>query len=250
MMDVAVIAFLDQFENWFSNIAAGLGWPAEGLLRLLVAAVAGGMVGLEREFRGRQAGFRTYLLVALGSAVVMVLSMRLAMKDWSHAGNYIVSVDPGRIAYGVMTGIGFLGAGTILHTKGSVRGLTTAAGIWCVAAVGLAIGMGLYTFGLLGAVLIVAALWLLDYVEDVLPKMRYRTVTVRTAWRPNCIADTVKRFKAAGLRVIDASFERRDNLLEADIHLRICFLSSDSYYSLERELEGDKVYELIATREL
>lgn len=244
------MAFLDQVQMALSHWADGLGWQGEGLLRLFVAAVAGGMVGLEREFRGRQAGFRTYLLVALGSAAVMYVSTELARQDWSHAGNYQVAVDPGRIAYGVMTGIGFLGAGTILHTKGSVRGLTTAAGIWCVAAVGLAVGLGLYVFGLLAAMLIVVALWLLDYVEQALPKMRYRTVTVRTAWRPNCIADTVRRFKSARLKVIDASFERSPDLGSADIHLRINFLSSESYYSLERQLEGDPVYELIATREL
>lgn len=247
---MAVLTFLEQLQRSIAEWAAGLGWEGEGILRLIVAALAGGMVGLEREFRGRQAGFRTYLLVALGSAVVMYVSTQMARTDWSHAGNYQVTVDPGRIAYGVMTGIGFLGAGTIMHTKGSVRGLTTAAGIWCVAAVGLAVGMGLYVFGLLGAVLIVVALWLLDYVEQALPRMRYRTVTVRTLWRPNCIADTVKRFKSAGLKVVDASFERNDDLSMADIHLRINFFSSESYYSLERELEGDPVYQLIATREL
>jgi putative Mg2+ transporter-C (MgtC) family protein len=247
---VLAIALLDQIQNQFREWAGMLGGSGEALFRVLVAAVAGGMVGLEREFRGRQAGFRTYLLVALGSALVMIVSTELAVRDWSHEGEYIVSVDPGRIAYGVMTGIGFLGAGTIIHTKGSVRGLTTAAGIWCVAAVGLAIGMGLYVIGLLGAMVIVVALWLLDYVEDALPRLRYRTVTVRTAWRPNCIAETVHRFKTAGLDVIDASFERSESLLKADIHLRICFVSSDAYYSLERQLEGDQTYELIATREL
>jgi putative Mg2+ transporter-C (MgtC) family protein len=210
------------------------------------------MVGLEREFRGRQAGFRTYLLVALGSAAVMYLSNELALKSWvtGNKGNYIISIDPGRIAYGVMTGIGFLGAGTIIHTKGTVRGLTTAAGIWCVAAVGLAIGMGLYVFGLLSAVMIVVALWLLDYLEDALPRVRYRTVTVRTAWRPNCIAETVARFKKAGLEVVDASFERSLDMGRADIHLRICFVTPEIYYSLERQLEGDSTYDVVATREL
>jgi putative Mg2+ transporter-C (MgtC) family protein len=247
---VLALSFLDQLQSQFSEWAKMLGGPGEGLFRLLIAALAGGMVGLEREFRGRQAGFRTYLLVALGSAVVMIVSTGLAERGWTPAGNYIISIDPGRIAYGVMTGIGFLGAGTIVHSKGSVRGLTTAAGIWCVAAVGLAVGMGLYVFGLLAAIMIVVALWLLDYVEDALPRMRYRTVTVRTEWRPNCIAETVERFKKGGLDVIDASFERSESMIKADIHLRICFLSSESYYSLERQLEGDKTYELIATREL
>src|SRR5438874_1962226 len=93
-----------------------------------------------------------------------------------------IHIDPARIAYGVMTGVGFLGAGAIVRFGGSVRGLTTAAAMWCVAAIGLAMGFGMYVVGALAAVITVSALWLLDYFEDWIPKTRYRTVTVRHKW--------------------------------------------------------------------
>jgi putative Mg2+ transporter-C (MgtC) family protein len=230
--------------------AASLGWPWEGFARLILAGIAGGLVGLEREFRGRQAGFRTNLLVCVGSALAMLVSIEFARKIWPHEPNVNINIDPARIAYSVMTGVGFLGAGTILHNKGTVRGLTTAAAMWCVAAMGLAAGLGMYLMTILASVLVVAALWLLDYFEDVLPKVRYRTVTVRRKWQVGIIPETVIRFEAANLKVVDASFERTDDLEYADINLRIAFVNKKQYYSFERQLEGDSDYELLASREL
>src|SRR5690606_4850871 len=97
----------------------GLGWPAEALFRLALAAVAGGVVGLEREVRVKHAGFRTLMLVCVGSALVMIVSVHFARVAWPGqlAENVRLSVDPGRIAYGVMTGVGFLGAGTIIQRR-------------------------------------------------------------------------------------------------------------------------------------
>jgi hypothetical protein len=102
--------------------------------KLLVAIIAGGAVGFERELRGKPAGLRTNILICLGSALLMDLSVRIA-DDYNG--------DPGRIAAQVVTGIGFLGAGTILHTRGTITGLTSAATIWVVAAIGLTAGAGL-----------------------------------------------------------------------------------------------------------
>jgi uncharacterized membrane protein YhiD involved in acid resistance len=101
--------------------------------KLLVAIIAGGAVGFERELRGKPAGLRTNILICLGSALLMDLSVRIA-NDYNG--------DPGRIAAQVVTGIGFLGAGTILHTRGTITGLTSAATIWVVAAIGLTAGAG------------------------------------------------------------------------------------------------------------
>src|SRR5438128_1990506 len=135
----------DPIDHYLAKLAFSYGWPVYMLMRLLMAMVAGGLVGLERELRGRQAGFRTNLLVCLGSALVMIVSNSIAVADWAARDVHVnVNVDPARIAYGVMTGIGFLGAGTIIKSGGSVRGLTTAAGLWCVAAIGLAAGFGMY----------------------------------------------------------------------------------------------------------
>lgn len=109
------------------------------VLRLLLSAVLGAVVGIEREMHKRPAGFRTHILVCLGSALFMLTSVSVALT-YSHAGD----ADPSRIAAGVVTGIGFLGAGAIIRYGESIKGLTTAASVWVVAAIGLAVGSGMY----------------------------------------------------------------------------------------------------------
>lgn len=111
------------------------------VLRLFVAACLGGAVGVEREYHAKEAGFRTHILVALGSALFMILSQ---YGFDSFLGKTSVSFDPSRIASQVVTGIGFLGAGTIIIQRHFIRGLTTAAGLWVTAAIGLACGGGMY----------------------------------------------------------------------------------------------------------
>jgi putative Mg2+ transporter-C (MgtC) family protein len=250
LFTLGLVGVIDGWDARVSEWAASWGWPWEGFFRLALAAIAGGLVGLERVFRGRQAGFRTNILVCLGSALAMIVSTEFARKAWPHDANINVNIDPARIAYGVMTGVGFLGAGTILHNKGTVRGLTTAAALWCVAAMGLAAGLGMYLMTIIASLLIVVALWLLDYLEEFLPKVRYRTITVRRKWQVGIIPETVIRFEAANMKVIDASFQRTEDLQNADISLRIAFTNKRDYYSFERKLEGDSDYELISTREL
>src|SRR6476469_8249998 len=122
------LASLLSWDQHIRDWAASLGAPTEDLIRMALAVIAGGLVGLEREVRGRQAGFRTYILVCLGSAVVMIVSNELALHRWApQVQGVTISVDPGRIAYGVMTGVGFLGAGVIVQNhRGVVHGLTTA----------------------------------------------------------------------------------------------------------------------------
>lgn len=247
---IFTLAATDGWDARMNAWANSLGWPWEGFVRLMLAAIAGGLIGLEREFRGRQAGFRTNILVCLGSALAMIVSTEFARRSWPHPGNVNINIDPARIAYSVMTGVGFLGAGTILHNKGQVRGLTTAAAMWCVAAIGLAAGLGMYLMTILAAIIVVVALWILDYFEDMLPKVRYRTVTIRRKWQVGLIAETIQRFEAANLKVVDASFERTDDMNHADINLKIAFMNKREYYSFERKLENDTDYLLLATREL
>jgi putative Mg2+ transporter-C (MgtC) family protein len=246
--------FVQHFDVRLDEWAEAVGWPAQAVLRLGLAAVAGGLVGLERELRGRQAGFRTNLLVALGSAITMLVSIQFAVHRWTAQSlnqGVNINLDPARIAYGVMTGVGFLGAGAIVKGGGSVRGLTTAAGMWCVAAIVLACGFGLYTLAVVGAMMVVASLWILDYAEDALPKLRYRNVVIRREWRANCIGDTIRRFKEAGLDVVDASFERlREDLSRVDISLRIAFINKRQYYTFERQMEGETDIILLAAKEL
>ena len=242
---------MEAFDHFITVKMHQLGWPLEAFVDILLAAMAGGLVGLERELRGRQAGFRTNILVAVGSCLVMIVSNRLAEKGWPSPGKVGVgiTVDPGRIAYGVMTGIGFLGAGVIIQHRGAVRGLTTAAAIWCVAALGLASGLGLYLLVLFGTVLIVGALWLLDRFERMLPKLRYRDILIRRRWVEGCIENTVKRLREADVIVSEVSFKRTDDLRSVDIGARIAFFEKHLPYNLAERLEHDKIIEVMALGE-
>ena len=204
--------------------------------------------GLEREVRGRQAGFRTNLLVCVGSALVMLVSMRLANIQFEPAGGgYEIRVDPGRIAYGVMMGIGFLGAGAILKHQESVRGLTTAAALWCVAAVGLCVGMGLYLLSILTTVLVLAALWLLNYLETVLPRRHFRKIIVRCPWAAGCIEGLELHVKRANLGIVARSYRRVGDLSEVDVELSVWFIQRSTIEAFERELHHDSTCKLLSS---
>jgi putative Mg2+ transporter-C (MgtC) family protein len=134
-----------------------LDWP-EVLLRLALAAALGAAIGLEREIREREAGLRTHLLVSLGSALFTIVSA-YGFHTFLASGQSVVRADPSRIAAQIVTGIGFLGAGAILRQGLSVRGLTTAATLWVVAAIGLATGAGYYSAAVVTTVLVLVSLW-------------------------------------------------------------------------------------------
>jgi putative Mg2+ transporter-C (MgtC) family protein len=134
-----------------------LSWE-ESLLRLALAAVFGGAVGLEREFREREAGFRTHMLVSVGSALFTIASA-YGFRDFLVNGGSLVRTDPTRIAAQIVTGIGFLGAGAIIRQGLSIRGLTTAATLWVVAAIGLTTGAGYYSAAAITTLLVLVSLW-------------------------------------------------------------------------------------------
>jgi putative Mg2+ transporter-C (MgtC) family protein len=150
----------------FLEVAAipTLGWP-HVLLRLSVAAVLGGAIGMERELRERQAGLRTHLVVCVGSALFTLVSA-YGFREFLVNGGSVVRADPTRIAAQIVSGIGFLGAGAIIRQGLSVRGLTTAATLWLVAAIGMASGAGYYSAAIiatLGALLTLGPLRIVSY---------------------------------------------------------------------------------------
>ncbi len=249
MMSLALFAGTDQsLREW----VAAFGWPTEGLIRLLLAVAAGGLIGLEREARNRGAGFRTHILVCLGSALVMIISTRLAYYEWplQPYGENRVNIDPGRIAYGVMTGVGFLGAGTIIERRGRAKGLTTAAAIWCVAAIGMAMGFGLYYLGIATTLLVLASLWLLDYAESFIPSSRGRIVTVRVPHGPRAAQDLVGRFQSAGLRVDRMEFARvPGDDSKTDVTLNVLAQRSVDYVSVETRLAEEQGLDVRESRE-
>ena len=150
----------------------------EIVLRLFLAAALGAFLGFEREIHGRPAGIRTYLILSLGSALIMVISEYLLLRFQGVPPGAIVQVDPGRIAAQAVTGIGFLGAGVIMRSKDSVKGLTTAACVWVACAIGLAIGAGFYVFGALVTLLTVFSLVAIKAFERRLPKDWYKEINV------------------------------------------------------------------------
>jgi len=130
----------------------------EFILRIFVAALLGGLIGLEREYREKSAGFRTHFLVALGSALFMIISQYGFTTALGASPEVDLRLDPSRVAAQVVSGIGFIGAGTIMLQRNIIRGLTTAAGIWVTAAIGLACGGGMYILATAGTLLVLAGL--------------------------------------------------------------------------------------------
>jgi putative Mg2+ transporter-C (MgtC) family protein len=151
----------------------------ELIVRILVGTVLGGVIGYERDIHGRPAGLRTHALVALASATFMVVSTHLAYYQGYHQGDF-TEIDGSRIAASVVSGIGFLAGGAILRTGISIQGLTTAAGLWLVAAIGLCAGGGMYAESVAATVIGVVALTVMRRFEDKDDRIRRRLMLTLT----------------------------------------------------------------------
>jgi len=144
------------------------------VFRLVLSAILSGIVGFEREFHGRAAGFRTHILLCIGSTLIMLTSIHIFD---TYSGR--VALDPARLAAGVVTGIGFMGAGTIMRYKASVRGLTTATSLWVVSGIGLAIGSGMYFGAFVTTLIAVIALMFFSRLEHVMIRKNwYKTIII------------------------------------------------------------------------
>jgi putative Mg2+ transporter-C (MgtC) family protein len=198
-----------------------LDW-SESLLRLALAAVLGGLIGAERELREREAGLRTHLLVAVGSALFTIVSA-YGFSSFVASGQAVVRTDPTRIAAQVVTGIGFLGAGAIIRQGLSVRGLTTAATLWVVAAIGMAAGAGYYSAAFITTAVVILSLWPLRIVAyRLLSRFQAEEgrllVELHAGASPGAVIDEVE---AAGARIetIEVSQEGDRRRIELDLEL-------------------------------
>ncbi len=175
----------------------------EFILRILAAAGMGAIIGFEREYRSKEAGVRTHFLVAMGSALFMIISA------YGFEGVEAGRFDVARIAAQVVTGIGFLGAGVIIFQKNSVHGLTTAAGLWVTAAIGLGCGGGMYVLSGVGTLLVLAGLELLNFA---LPQMSEKPVMVSfLADSRNALVDAVNAMKERRIKVWSYSVSALDD---------------------------------------
>jgi putative Mg2+ transporter-C (MgtC) family protein len=191
--------------------------------RLVLAAILGGVIGLEREVHGRPAGIRTYLILSLGTALLMVLSEYLLVV---YQGKYpgLAHGDPGRIAGQAITGIGFLGAGVIIRYKDSIRGLTTAACVWLVCSVGLTVGAGFYFLGVLVTLLTIIALIGLKAGERRMKKDWFEELAVVSADLPGQVIRMEDLIVQHGFEVI--SFGLRRDAERKEVHPTKAYLVS------------------------
>ncbi|RDI02711.1 putative Mg2+ transporter-C (MgtC) family protein [Caldimonas thermodepolymerans] len=148
------------------------------VVRLVAALLIGGLIGLERSYHGRPAGFRTHALVCMSTALLMLVTI-YETRWFPQISGGRITLDPTRMTQGIMTGIGFLGAGTIMKEGLSVRGLTTAASIWTTAAIGVLMGIGFYFPALVATVLTLGTLSLFRWIESRMPSQFYAHFVVR-----------------------------------------------------------------------
>jgi putative Mg2+ transporter-C (MgtC) family protein len=182
----------------------------ELLVQLVLAVILGGAVGIERELRGKPAGLRTNILICMGATLFTVLSYRLAGGRG----------DPGRVAAQILTGIGFIGAGTILHLRGAVTGLTSAATIWVVAAVGMALGSGAYVEALGATLLLTLVLAGLGPVEGFLSRQSaHGHVTIHSRPQAQALEELEALVRSTGLECVrtQSRVENVDLVVEFDL---------------------------------
>lgn len=176
-------------------------------IRLLMAALLSGMIGMEREAKKQPAGLRTHLLVGIGACLMMILSVRGFDSYLIHADGPL-QFDPGRIPSYVISGIGFLGAGTIIVNRGSVKGLATAASIWVAAGLGLIIGIGMYYVAVLSTLIVLGTLYILGEVEKrYISKHKQKQIIIIAEDGEEMFSVISGYFEKNGLHIIDFQIE-------------------------------------------
>jgi putative Mg2+ transporter-C (MgtC) family protein len=169
--------------------------------RLVLAAFLGGLIGVEREFHQHPAGFRTHLLVSAGSCLIMLLAF-FGFQNYINENPEVVNFDPSRLAAYVVSGIGFLGAGTILVQGYTVRGLTTAASIWVVAGIGLTVGAGLYTPAIITTVLVLVSLHVLAKVNFAfLSKQKKHFISITVDEETGRLNDLIRELEMVNVKI-------------------------------------------------
>ncbi|MCD6508210.1 MgtC/SapB family protein [Candidatus Poribacteria bacterium] len=209
----------------------------EMLGRILLSILLGGSVGLERELHGRAAGFRTHILVCLGATIITLASTKLYPGFANLTSNNVVRIDPGRIAAGIVTGIGFLGAGVIVRSGKALRGLTTAASIWFTAGLGIVIGLGLYRLSCEATIFALATLFLLRKTENYIRQDWYATVKVRADRKEGLLGEIIEICRQHDLTV--KGYE-----IEDDIQSNMVTITLDVRFKRRRYTGQELVDEL------
>ena len=210
------------------------------LIRIALAGILGGLIGMERQMRAKEAGLRTHILVGIGSAMFMLVS-KYGFADMLNSEH--VALDPSRIAAQVVSGMGFLGAGTIMIQKQVVKGLTTAAGLWVTAAIGLVIGSGMYEIGIYGTVLALVVLEVFRRLSHFLIGKHH---TLLVFLKPKSVPLVMQR---EGIRYGNVTVINRDEesgLCELSVQVTLSRKSNDAHlYDKVMEIKGVQSLEMM-----
>lgn len=219
------------------------------LSRLLLALLAGGIIGLERAIHGRDAGFRTHALVCVSSSLLMLL---MAFQ-WQFVPQQFIETirtDPTRMAQGIMTGIGFLGAGVIIKEGLTIRGLTTAASIWMTAAIGIVIGLGFYEAAIYSTVITVVTLSMFRWIESKIPTMKYANLSVRFM-RSNKYTDEDslrELITEYGIKSFEAGYQLYEHGTSFQYEMTLRTMDMNNFRNLaQRLMDMDDVHEFCIT---
>jgi len=180
----------------------------EAIIKVLISGILSGVIGFEREKHGREAGLRTMILVGMGTTIILISSFQV-YYIFSNIQNPLLRIDPARIAYGVITGIGFLGAGVIIKDQRRIRGLTTAACLWFVTSISLAVGVGLYIFSVVLTLISLLILYFLKIVEKKVPIDEYGILSIKIRDDMELKNNIVNLIEKENLKILSMSIERR-----------------------------------------
>ncbi len=211
----------------------------EILFRLVAALAAGGLIGLERSHRGRPAGFRTHALVCLASSLLMLITVY--ESHWiPDSGEASLVLDPTRMAQGIMTGIGFVGAGAIIKEGFTVRGLTTAASIWVTAAIGILTGIGFYFAAGVGTVLVLGTLSAFRWIEARMPTETYAQFMVRFA-RDAAMSEPALRslVESSGFALHNMSYRLHGDVGQFEYRMVLRTMDAANARALSEKLKAD-----------
>ncbi len=185
----------------------------EYFIRILLAGVCGAAIGFERRKRFKDAGIRTHLILSIGCAVIMIVS-KYAFKD-------TLDYDSARVASNIITGVGFLGAGVIFVKSGSVRGLTTAAGIWTTAAIGMAIGAGFYLLGIGVSILLILIQILLYRIVPALESIEVAELLIKAKRTPNILETIKKELDKNNVYISTVKIKKHENELDIRFSVKV-----------------------------
>jgi putative Mg2+ transporter-C (MgtC) family protein len=198
--------------------------PVDIIARVFAAMLAGFLVGLDRESRGRAAGLRTTMLVSIASALAIVISIDFYAQVSASLGGQSWRPDPNRVAQGILAGMGFLGAGAILRQGTMIRGLTTAAGLWFVTIIGLAFGFGYFLIGSIGVIIALSILFILPLLENRIHVVHYATLSLTLKMEAASTDVVCRQIEATGASItrVDLHYDlaQQTKTVQVQLHYR------------------------------